>query len=163
MHKCAGVHDAMTTMTKLKSTTSEQHVDLGVSRCKRDYQDLKKIQLTIMNLLTWMLKKLCSLSSGLTAMDGDGINPDKTEEVACYSIAAQWKKYLEGYIKRGDILSPSLICNSSGKAKIHIDPTILFSRLIAIVEREEDTKLYFDYELSSFPTSLFKDGLCVKV
>jgi hypothetical protein len=36
MHKCAGVHDAMTNMTKLKSSTSEQHVDLGASRCKRD-------------------------------------------------------------------------------------------------------------------------------
>ncbi len=48
------------------------------------------------------------------------------------------------------------------KQKIHIDPTILFSRLIAIVEREEDTKLYFDYELSSFPTSLFKDGFMRK-
>lgn len=56
MHKCAGVHDAMTTMTKLKSTTSEQHVDLGVSRCKRDFHDLKKFKsgLTLMNLLTWM-------------------------------------------------------------------------------------------------------------
>ena len=44
MHKCAGIHDAMTTMTKLKSSTSEQHVDLGASRCNRDFKDLKKIQ-----------------------------------------------------------------------------------------------------------------------
>jgi len=48
------------------------------------------------------------------------------------------------------------------KQKIHIDPTKLFSRLIAIMDREEDMKLYFDYELSSFPTSLFKDGFMCK-
>lgn len=35
MHKCAGVHDAMTTATNLKHRTSEQHVELGTSRSKR--------------------------------------------------------------------------------------------------------------------------------
>ena len=44
MHKCAGIHDAMTTATKLRHKTSEQHVELGSSRSKRDYDDLKKIQ-----------------------------------------------------------------------------------------------------------------------
>ena len=29
MHKCAGAHDSITTLTKLKSSTSEQHVDLA--------------------------------------------------------------------------------------------------------------------------------------
>ncbi len=48
------------------------------------------------------------------------------------------------------------------KQKIHIDSTILFSRLIATAEREEDMKPYFNYELSSVPTSLFKDGFIRK-
>ena len=34
----------------------------------------------------------------------------------------------------------------------------LFSRLIAIVQREEDMIPYFSYELTAIPTSLFKDG-----
>ena len=29
MHKCAGIHDAMTTVTKLKHRMSEQHIELG--------------------------------------------------------------------------------------------------------------------------------------
>jgi len=33
---------------------------------------------------------------------------------------------------------------------------------IAIMESEEDMKLNFDYELSSFPTSLFKDDFIHK-
>ena len=44
MHKCAGVHDAMTTTTNLRHRTSEQHVELGTSRSQRDYEDLSKIQ-----------------------------------------------------------------------------------------------------------------------
>ncbi len=65
------MHDAITTMTKLKSTTSEQHVDLGVSRCTRDYKDLKKIQewFNYHEPFDMDEKKLRSLSSGLTAMD----------------------------------------------------------------------------------------------
>ena len=35
MHKCAGVHDAMTTTTNLKHRTSEQHIELGTSRSKQ--------------------------------------------------------------------------------------------------------------------------------
>ena len=35
---------------------------------------------------------------------------------------------------------------------------ILFSTLIAIVQRKEDVTQYFKYELTAFPTSLFKDA-----
>ena len=44
MHKYAGVHDAMTTITNLKHQTSEQHVELETSRSKCDYEGLRKIQ-----------------------------------------------------------------------------------------------------------------------
>ena len=44
MHKCAGIHDAMTTITNFKHTTSEQHIELGTSRSKRDFKDLNNIQ-----------------------------------------------------------------------------------------------------------------------
>ena len=52
-------------------------------------------------------------------------------------------------------LQPGIQINNK---KYHIDPTILFSRLIAIVQREEDITQYFKYELIAFPTSLFKDA-----
>ena len=42
------------------------------------------------------------------------------------------------------------------KEKVQINPTLLFSRLIAIVQREEDMIPYFAYELTAFLTSLFK-------
>ena len=44
------------------------------------------------------------------------------------------------------------------KKQVYINPTILFSRLIAIIQREEEISPYFDYELTVIPTSLFKDN-----
>ena len=42
------------------------------------------------------------------------------------------------------------------KKQVNINPTILFSRLIAIIQREEEISSYFDYELTVIPTSIFK-------
>ena len=48
------------------------------------------------------------------------------------------------------------------KEKVYVDPTILFSRLLVIMEREDGVKKYFAYELTPIPTSLFKDGMMRK-
>ncbi len=53
-----------------------------------------------------------------------------------------------------DFLQPGIQVE---KKKVNIDPTILFSRLIAIVQREEDMAPFFEHELTMIPTSLFKD------
>ena len=83
LHKCAGVHDAITMITNLKHKTSEQHVELGISRSKRDFEDRNRIQEWFNQHEPFDLSenRLRSLSSGLTATDGDGVNCDKTEEV----------------------------------------------------------------------------------
>ena len=83
MHRCAGIHNAMTALTNTKHTTSEQHIDLSGSRSNRDFKDLSKIQEWFEQHEPFNLneKRLRSLSSGLTAADGDGINCDSIEEV----------------------------------------------------------------------------------
>lgn len=45
---------------------------------------------------------------------------------------------------------------------VYIDPTILFTRLTAIAQQEDEIEKYFQYEMSVFPLSLFKDGLMRK-
>ena len=73
----------MTDVTGLAHRTSDQHVELGSTRCNRDVGDFNTI-------LKWLAQnnpfdiqrpKLTSLSSGLTASDGDGVNCDEVEEV----------------------------------------------------------------------------------
>ena len=48
------------------------------------------------------------------------------------------------------------------KEKIHVDPMLLFSRLTVLIEREEEIQEYFRFELTAFPTSLFKNGMMRK-
>ena len=43
-HQCAGIHDAMTSTTKLNLDSSEQHIELGTTRRNRDTLDLSKVQ-----------------------------------------------------------------------------------------------------------------------
>ena len=83
MHKCAAVHNALTTFTDLKHMTSEQHVELRTSRSKRDYEDLIIIQDWFDKHEPFNLNEpnLHSLSSCLSAADGNDINCDETETV----------------------------------------------------------------------------------
>ena len=43
MHRCAEIHNSMSSLTKLLHVSSEQHVELGASRKRRDNIDLQKI------------------------------------------------------------------------------------------------------------------------
>ena len=45
---------------------------------------------------------------------------------------------------------------------ISIDPSVLFNRILVLVERSTDIESYFHYELSSVPTALFKDNMMRK-
>ena len=82
MHHCADVHIGMCNLTGLQHRSSEQHVEIGVTRRKRDNDDLRKIY-------AWFNKhnpftsnnSLRSLSSGLTATENDNMNCDDAESV----------------------------------------------------------------------------------
>ena len=101
-------------------------------------------------------------SSDLTAADDDGVNCDQTEQVGA-KLHKQLDKVcvIHASIKRSDyvpsldLLHPGILVD---RKEVHINPALLFSRLIAIVQREEDMSPFFDYELTTIPTSLFKDN-----
>ena len=99
MHKCAGIHEAITMMTDVKTEASEQHIELGRSRCNHDFQDLLKIQEWFDEHEPFEVKevKLQSLSSGLTTTEGDGINPDKQRKLdfkfKCNLMVQIWQRH----------------------------------------------------------------------
>ena len=65
-------------------------------------------------------------------------------------------------LKRSDQVKTLLNLKNGVKIEgdtVHVDPTILFSRLLIQVERSEDMKAYFSYELTQIPSSLFKDRM----
>ena len=81
MHRCADMHNAMTTLTGHQHKTSVQHIELNQSRLKRDNEDLQKI-------ISFFDKhdpfdscepQLKCVVSGLTATDTDYINCNDAE------------------------------------------------------------------------------------
>ena len=81
MERCAEVHESLSILTNLIHANSEQHVELGRSREKRDNTDLQKLLLWFncdgpLNLAEFCLK---SLFTGLVA--SENINCDNAEAV----------------------------------------------------------------------------------
>ena len=88
------------------------------------------------------------MSSGLTTTEGDGINPDKAEEVGLkIQMQLNSLNVAEAAIKRRDHIKPL----ADLKPGIQIDQQKLNINLIILY-----------YELTAFPTSLFKDNFMRK-
>ena len=168
MHACASIHNVMTELTHTQHKTSEQHVDLGASRLKRDKADLAKLK-------DWLARNtpfneeepfLKSISTGLPATKENQINCDEAEQVG-KAIQRQLDEvpFPRAKIKHKDqIRTLQYLINGvqCEKDKIHVDPMLLFSRLLVLVERDNDMKECFKYELTPIPTSLFEHGMMRK-
>ena len=169
MHRCAGIHQSMSDFTELQLATSEQHVEMRVSRIKRDFEDINK-------MITWLQNhnpfddtdpsRLRSLSSGLASNKKDGINCGTAEDVGItMQKKMDNKSYTEISFKRTDqvrtlenIRKGTRIADDT----IHIDPMLLFSRLLIQVERSKNIQSLFAYELAPIPTALFKKNMMRK-
>eukprot|EP00794_Sanderia_malayensis_P012470 gene12470-13758_t len=46
--------------------------------------------------------------------------------------------------------------------QVYVNATVLFTRLAAVAKREEDEEQYFEYELTTEPMALFKNGMMRK-
>ena len=164
MHKCASMHQSMSELTGLKQTTSEQHVDMGRTRIKRDFNDLSA-------MVSWIKSRdpfdmsditLRSISSGLAATPEDGVNCDDAENIGeAIQICMDNTIFAEISIKRKDQVKNLATLQNGikiGDEKVHVDSHILFVRLMVQIERSENTKQYFEYKLTQIPTALFKDS-----
>jgi len=84
VHQCAAVYSAMMSLTKMKTYMQESdHVDMSQSRVRGDIMDVQKLGAWFKTFDPFGQSDsyLCSLSSGATAQDNDGINCDSVEHV----------------------------------------------------------------------------------
>ena len=163
MPHLVAVHNAMTGLTG-KERSGFEHQELGSARRRRDTADLLK-------LVQWFedndpfdieVSALRSLSSGLTAENGDGINCDDVASVGHaiqqsldFSTVADAKIKRKSKIKTLNDLEPAV---KVGEKSFHVDPMTLFLRCVSIAQRlDEDVEQYFEYELNLTPPALF-DG-----
>ncbi len=163
MHECASVHQSMTTLTGQQHITHEQHTEMGVSRCQRDFNDLLKI-------IAWFdtyepfnpdCTELRCLSTGITTSESDSVNCDNVEAIGhMIQSKLDGKCILETSFKKVDQVQTLVALQKGvklGPQTVHFDNINLFSRLVVLAERTGNMQPYFDYELTAIPTSLFKD------
>jgi len=103
----------------------------------------------------------------VSAVTGDGVNCDSAEEVGA-GIMTKLDDcvYSEVVMKKADTVKTladiATVCAPRQK-QLNLDNGLLFSRLLVICSRERDIESYFQYEMTSTPAALFKDGFMRKV
>ena len=90
---------------------------------------------------------LRSIATGLTVTEGDGINCDKAEKIG-QPIQDQLDSIsiTEATIKKKDQIETLELLKMGveiDKEKIHVDLMLLFSRILVLIEREEEIREYF--------------------
>ena len=156
----------MSNLTKAQNTSSDQHIDASDVSVARDDSDFNK-------LLDWLNdhnpfdrseKRLKSLSTGIIA--DKELSCEKAETVG-NTIQEQLDnmKLCEVKIKRKymvQCLDSNINKVTVDTKSVYINQTVLFTRLTALAGRNEDPLQNFDYELTTYPMSLFKDGVMRK-
>ena len=166
VHRCADIHNAMTELTGASRKTIEQHVQLTSSRITRDNKDLETMKKWFDLHIPFNQHEpnLKSLSSGLIA--DAKINCDDAESVG-ETIQSKLDNMVteDISIKRKDKVKTfeSLLPTTKiSDSNVHINPLILFTRLTAFMNSEDNIGVNFHYELTPEPTDLFKDGMMRK-
>ena len=165
----AAIHDAMTELTGVSTKTSEQHVDIGTTRCTRDNEDFMKFKcwLEERNPFTYKDEHLHSLSTGIiSVIDKDNVNCEKAEDLGAVIQQDLDNSSISAVkISRKNQIRPLDTIRNTVKVddvEVYVNATILFTRLAAVAKREDDEEKYFDYELTTEPMALFKNGLMRK-
>jgi hypothetical protein len=169
VHKSAAIHSALAELTDLQYIHEDmQNPELGKTRAKRDFNDLNKILefLEMNNPFETSNSRLRSLVSGIAASDSDNINCDTAEDIGCQIVQKMdGVNFKDVVLKRAwqtRTLAQVTTSVTGGKKVLNIDPSLLFNRLLIIMERSGDMQPYFAYELSALPASLFKDAFMRK-
>ena len=134
----------------------------------RDFNDLQKLitcfQHQSHNQFNFDRHQLQALDSGL--ITDESVNWDEAECVGrSIQDSLDGVSLKEATVKRSaqatalSSLKPSV---KIGNEKVIIDPMILFSRLVVLLQRHDDITKFFVYELAVVPMFLLKDNMMRK-
>lgn len=167
MPVCAEVHEALQEVTGLAITGSgEMHKDLAPARIKRDAKDLQAIldHINESKPFSKNNKELRSLSSGFIA-DGS-LNVDSADTVGTTILASMEgmsvSKHKFSRKAQVSTLASSVYVSVDGE-KIEVDPQQLYQRLLVAGIGSIEIQTLFQYELCSYPTSLFDAKLLMRL
>lgn len=160
MSSCIPVCNALEDFTGIRSSSSNQHVELSKSRLQRDKTDFGKFITWLEDHNPFKCTEFMSLSSGIIACSS--VNCDQACDIGANILNKNiGKKFTEIKCKRSENIKN--FAQMSNKIKIcqkyvDINPMQLFNRIICSSKTPEEIKHCFNFELSPYPLALFKDG-----
>lgn len=155
----SNINSAMQELTMVNYGTSEQHKDLSASRQARDYADTVKI----LNFLGSHnpfagSENLQHLITGVMAEDE--VNVDQSKEVGRRILEGMVGKKVTEYTFKKKARAVNMDSKSSIKLNngenVHIDPLLLFQRLVIAGTQTDMLAEAFKYELCGYPPALFE-------
>ena len=144
------------------------HIELGKNRINCDNANFKKIELffEVHNPFVSEEPDLRNILTGLTTKTDDQIDCDQTEEIRkIINEKLDGISFSNSSIKGKEqikSLEELKVVVKLEKETSYVDPIVLFSRLLFMIEREQRMTEHFSYELTPVPTSLFEDGMMRK-
>ena len=156
---CSEMNLALQELTSVAYQTSEQHKDQSKARQKKDAADKS-------DLLAFIASRspfddnpcLRNINNGMTA--SASVNADCAREVGDKILQDMVDKPVLTYsFKKKDQVT-NMASSDAIKVReeeVVIDPQLLFQRLVTAGVRNENLQDIFEYELCSFPPSLFEN------
>lgn len=168
MAECAKIRMSMSHFLGF-DRVNDEHKDVSKARTARDATDVHKLT-NFLNLNSPFRftddLRLVSLSSGVSAGPDDGVNCDTAETIG-YEIQQSWdgEKYSEVTLRKASLIKT--LANMHNLYKLDeenssMDANSLFHRLVVLAQSSDDVASCFTYELTPYPTALFKDGFMRK-
>ena len=157
------INRVMQNLTGVTYETSEQHKECRDSRVKKDHEDAAILHEYLNDRNPFHFSQnLANIHTGEVAADNvDVYNAKDVGEKIIHSMVGQ-------YVFSYSFTRKDMVTTMKSKSSIeidselvHVDPMLLFQRLILVVGKKEgEMKEAFTHELSTLPASLFdKDGL----
>ena len=159
----------MMDLTNMTVKKNDQHIDVTETRRKQDSVDnqIFKTWLKERNPFEFTDFNLHSLSSGLVSVAGKHkVNCDNAEQLGLtIHEKLNGSSLATANIKHQDCFnSLATLCNTVkvDEKQVFVDPIVVFTRLTAIAQREDDVEKYFMYEMSQLSPSMFEEALMRK-
>ena len=165
--ECATVRAALLTVT-VAERASPLHVVVVMSQMRCDRKDSPVVKKYLLRYSPFRFSdknKLVSLSSGVIVSAKCMTTGDVADEIG-FEAQKKWdnKSFVDvSSLKTDQVKTMSQMTSvcSVDSEKVSVDPSMLFHRLILVAERDNSVRECFQYELTPYPVSLFKDGLMI--
>ena len=161
MPACADMNSAMQELTGLVFSTSDQHVEAGETRQKKDEQDRQSLLRFLLNRNPFAGDmSLRNISTGVTA--DPTVNADSAKAVGNTILQSmQGSAVKEFKFKKKDqvVTMDVKVCAKVDGESIQVDPQLLFQRLVTAANGQPDESelsSLFEFEHSTPPPSLFE-------